>query len=177
MLCIAVHYQEGIKINVNKCGLFLTFTSVEQIYLFSTVTIGLSFSSELCRLNCALFAIHHCLSWAQRIRNQTFVAISKKSNVNFLLEVILFFEQRKFCKHLRVCVNAKVCVFESTHGRGSRLCFALFAWFAWAALLAGIAKTATGKACNDCKALGQLGLVCVYILRHKCSFPFPWFWS
>ena len=26
---------------------------------------------------------------------------------------------------------------------------------------AGIAKTATGKACNECKTLGQLGLVCV----------------
>jgi len=39
--------------------------------------------------------------------------------------------------------------------------FALFAWFARAALLAGIAKTATGKACNQCKTLGQLGLVCV----------------
>jgi len=24
-----------------------------------------------------------------------------------------------------------------------------------------IAKTATGKACNECKTLGQLGLVCV----------------
>jgi len=38
-------------------------------------------------------------------------------------------------------------------------CFALFAWFSRAALLAGIAKTATGKACNECKTLGQLGLV------------------
>jgi len=39
--------------------------------------------------------------------------------------------------------------------------FVLFAWFAQAALLAGINKTATGKACNECKALGQLGLICV----------------
>jgi len=46
------------------------------------------------------------------------------------------------------------------------MCFAVFAWFAWAKLLAGIAKTATGKACNKCNTLGQLGL-----LRHKCSFP------
>jgi len=38
---------------------------------------------------------------------------------------------------------------------------ALFAWFARAALLAGITKTATGKVCNECKTLGQLGLVCV----------------
>jgi len=29
------------------------------------------------------------------------------------------------------------------------------------ALLAGIVKAATGKACNECKTLGQLGLVCV----------------
>jgi len=38
--------------------------------------------------------------------------------------------------------------------RGNQLCFALFAWFDRTALLAGIAKTATGKACNDCKTLG-----------------------
>jgi len=36
------------------------------------------------------------------------------------------------------------------------MCFALFAWFAQAALLTGIIKTATGKACNECKTLVQL---------------------
>ena len=41
------------------------------------------------------------------------------------------------------------------------MCFELFAWGALAALLAGIAKTATGKACNECKTLGHSGLVCV----------------
>jgi len=49
-------------------------------------------------------------------------------------------------------------VFERAHE--SRQCFALFEWFARAALLAGITKAATGKACNESKALGQLGLVC-----------------
>jgi len=49
--------------------------------------------------------------------------------------------------------------------------FAIFTWFARAALLAEIVKTATGKACNECKTLGQLGLVCVQMLGHKCSFP------
>jgi len=49
------------------------------------------------------------------------------------------------------------------------------AWFARAALLAGIPKTATGKACNECKTLGQLGLVSVQILGHKCSFPKRYF--
>jgi len=38
LFCAAVHYQEDIKISVNKCGLFLKFTSVEKIYVFSTVT-------------------------------------------------------------------------------------------------------------------------------------------
>jgi len=57
-------------------------------------------------------------------------------------------------------------MFESTHERGNPLCFALFAWFAQAALLAGI-KATTGKACNECKTLGQFGLVCVYMLRYK----------
>jgi len=60
-------------------------------------------------------------------------------------------------------------VFERTHG--SQLCFALFVWFARAAQLVGIAQTTTGKANNECKALGQLGLVCVQMLGHKCSFP------
>jgi len=40
------------------------------------------------------------------------------------------------------------------------MCFALCVWFAWSALLAGIVNTATGKAYNECKTLGQLGLVC-----------------
>jgi len=39
--------------------------------------------------------------------------------------------------------------------------FAPFTWFARAALLPGIVTTATGKACNECKTFGQLGLVCV----------------
>jgi len=51
-------------------------------------------------------------------------------------------------------------VFEKTQRAHERAeCFALFTWFARAALLAGIVKTATGKACNECKTLGQLGLV------------------
>jgi len=40
-------------------------------------------------------------------------------------------------------------------------CSALFAWFARAALFAGIVNIVTGKPCNKCKTLGQLGLVCV----------------
>jgi len=39
------------------------------------------------------------------------------------------------------------------------MCFALFALLARAALLAGIAKTATDKARNEWKTLGQLKLV------------------
>jgi len=39
------------------------------------------------------------------------------------------------------------------------MCLELFVWFARTGLLATIAKTATGKACNECKTLGQLGLV------------------
>ena len=31
LLCIAAHYQEGIKINENKCRLFLKFSSLEKI--------------------------------------------------------------------------------------------------------------------------------------------------
>jgi len=35
LLCIAVHYQESIKSNVNICGLFLKFSSVEKIYVLT----------------------------------------------------------------------------------------------------------------------------------------------
>jgi len=45
------------------------------------------------------------------------------------------------CKCVRVWKNT----WQST------ACFALFAWFTLAALLAGIVKTATNKACNECK--------------------------
>jgi len=38
LLGVAVHCQEGIKINVKKCGLSLKFSSVEKIYVFSSVT-------------------------------------------------------------------------------------------------------------------------------------------
>jgi len=41
------------------------------------------------------------------------------------------------------------------------MCFALFAWFARGGLLAGMAKTATDKACNECKTLDRLGMDCV----------------
>jgi len=50
------------------------------------------------------------------------------------------------------------------------VCFALFVWFARAALLAGITKTATGKACNECKTSGQLGLLYVDMLGHNVVF-------
>jgi len=30
LLCVAIHYQQGTKMNVNKCGLFLKFSSVEK---------------------------------------------------------------------------------------------------------------------------------------------------
>jgi len=58
-------------------------------------------------------------------------------------------------------LTANVCVFERTH---ESPLFCALVWFAQAALLAGIVKTATGKVCNECKTLGQLGRVCV-----KCS--------
>jgi len=40
------------------------------------------------------------------------------------------------------------------------MCFALFAWFARAELLTGIAKPAKSKACNECKTIVRLRLVC-----------------
>jgi len=65
----------------------------------------------------------------------------------------------------------QMCACLKENMRGNPLCFALFAWFVRPALLAGIAKTATGKACKECKTLRQLEVVCVSMLGHKCSFP------
>ena len=94
------------------------------------------------------FAIHHCLLWVQKIRNQTFSAISKKSNVNLLLGVILFIRTKGFKTLLRICVNANVYVFERTHD--SVFC-ALCTVFPGSAVITGIVKTATDKPCNECK--------------------------
>jgi len=44
LLHIAVHYQEGIKINVNKCGLFLKFSSLEKNLSTQQVNISFIFS-------------------------------------------------------------------------------------------------------------------------------------
>jgi len=42
-------------------------------YMFSAwQPSSLLFSPKLCVLNCALLAIHHCLFWVQKIRNQSF---------------------------------------------------------------------------------------------------------
>jgi len=58
-------------------------------------------------------------------------------------------------------VLMQMCACLKAHMREVIDCFALFAWLARAALLAGIVKAARSKACNECKTLGQLGLVCV----------------
>jgi len=91
-----------------------------------------------------------------KTRNQNFSPIFKKSKVNFFS--YYFFEQRDF-KHIFLFVLMQMCTCLKEHMRVDYTCFALFARFARAALLAGIAKAATGKACNECKTLGQLGLV------------------
>jgi len=44
--------------------------------------------------------------------------------VNFLLEVILFLRTKGLQTHLRICVNANMCLFEGTHE--SRLFCALY---------------------------------------------------
>jgi len=54
----------------------------------------------------------------------------------------------------------QMCACLKEHMRVDYVFYVLFL-VARAALLAGIAKAATGKACNECKILGQLGLVCV----------------
>jgi len=56
----------------------------------------------------------------QKIRNQKFSAVSKKSKVNFLLEVIIIiflFEQRAF-KHIFPRVLMQMCAFFKERTRG-----------------------------------------------------------
>jgi len=62
------------------------------------------------------------------------------SNMNLLLGVMLFLEQRAF-KHFFAFVLMQMCACLKEHMQ-STVCFALFAWFTRAALSAGIVKTA-----------------------------------
>ena len=102
------------------------------------------------------------LSWVQNVRYKKGLGINKKSKMDFLLQVILFLWPKAF-KHILVhlcwckCVHVRNSKLES-----NRLCFALFACFFLEALSDGIAKTATGKECNECKILGELALVFKY---------------
>jgi len=100
-------------------------------------------------------AIHHCL--LQKIRHQKFSAISKKSNVNFFLEVILFISTKGFQTHLGICVNVNVCVFGRTPE--SRLFGALYMVCPGSAVSWN--RQECNRLCNGCKTRGKLGLVCV----------------
>jgi len=133
----------------------------KKIYVFSTATSHIS--SKLCVLNCALLCdSSRLIMSANDKKSEAFSKFWKKSNVNFLLEVILFLWTKGF-QHILASVLMKMCACLEEHLRAD--CSALFAWFARAALLAGIVKTATGKACNACKTLGEFGLVCVLNAR------------
>ena len=90
----------------------------------------------------------------QKIRNQKFSASLNKTRVNLLLEAILFLRTKGFQTHLGNCVKCKNVHFrKNTRERWSNSRLALFAWLTRAKLLAGIAKTATGKACMSAKHL------------------------
>ena len=71
------------------------------------------FLHKLCVLNCALPPIYHCLFWVQKIRNQKFSAIFKRSNVKFSY---YFFEQRAF-KHIFTFVLMQMCACLKEHMR------------------------------------------------------------
>jgi len=92
----------------------------------------------------------------QKVRNKKFSAIFDKSNVDFLS--YYFYEQRAF-KHIITFVLMRMCACLKEHMRVDYV-FCFLSLVARAALLAGIAEAATGKACSECKILGQLGLVC-----------------
>jgi len=104
------------------------------------------------------FAIDQCLLWMQKIRNQKFSAVFKKSNVNLLLGVIRFIRTKGFQTLLRVCVNANVCMFERTHAVHcvfSALCMVYL----------GNAVSWNRQNCN------RQSMQRVQMLGHKCSFP------
>jgi len=92
----------------------------------------------------------------KKIRNQKLSAIFKKAEVNVLLEATLFLQTKGFQTHLGICVNAYVCALERTQEKDNRICVLRSAWFTRAQLLTGIAKNATGKACDECKPLGRI---------------------
>jgi len=104
----------------------------------------------------------------QKIRNQKFSAISKKSNVNFLLEKSYCFFEQRASKHIRICVNANVCMLERT--RGSRLFCALYM------LCPGSAVSWNRRHCNRqsmqrVQNTWSIGTGLCLMFGHKCSFP------
>ena len=92
----------------------------------------------------------------QTIRNQKVSAIFKKSNVNFFS--YYFFEQRDF-KHIFAFVLMQMCACLKEHMRVDDV-FRALCMVSPGCAVSWNRQAATGKACNECKTLGQLGLVC-----------------
>jgi len=101
--------------------------------------------------SCAMQVVHivmHTLSWA--VDWTVFVRITQSRP---LIVAWRFAIYERSSNRVYLVEWGKLYYRYYAEGRGRR--------FAQAALLAGIAKTTTGKACNERKTLGQLGLVCV----------------
>jgi len=74
---MAVHFQEGKKSSVSKCGLFLMYSSVEKKLFFQHGNQSyflLGFAEKIV----LQFAIHPCLLCVQKIRNQRFSSVLQK---------------------------------------------------------------------------------------------------
>ena len=114
LLCIVVHYQEGIKSSVNKCGLFSKFSSVAKNLCFQHGNQSYFLLSFFCLLLCD----SSLLIMDAKNKKSLFSYFEKVKN--FLLDFTLFLLTKGFQTHLRICVSANVCVLERTHE--SRLC-------------------------------------------------------
>jgi len=77
--------KEGMKINVNKCRLFLKFSSVEKIFFQHGNHQALFLLS--CVLNCALLAIQYSLFSVQKNKKSEVFSYFWKVEREFLLAV------------------------------------------------------------------------------------------
>ena len=89
MLRIAIHHEQGIKFNVNKCGLFLKFSSVEKI-CFQHNKNQVLFSPKLCRLNCALLCDSSPLVMSAEDKNSEVLSYFLKIKGEFRDKSLLF---------------------------------------------------------------------------------------
>jgi len=110
LLCIVMHYQEGIKSSVNKCGLSSKFSSVAKNLCIQHCNQYYFILSFFCALLCdsSLLIID--------AKNKKSLFSYFENVKSFLLDVTLYLLTKGFWTHLRICVSA-MCACLKEHMR------------------------------------------------------------